>query len=356
MRGSVARRGELDEARVANLPPAEINKAGVKAAMIDLQILWEQVKERGGAAPIRAQRAANVIMMGLTYCNSFAGRPGEWETLRRDDVEQFISAGKTALIMEKHKSTRRHGKLGRHVPPGNVVAMRKCLDIHPPNSVLFFNTAAAGGRGAKVRADDLLRKYGKTYTPNHEHPGPTLSRKFFSTEADDNNDLAKAKAMVAECNAHLGSTAESWYVVPKAERVAARSAATFRIYKGEPAPWPSSEEVESKRKESEQRLLRAFRSPFGARAIARGRRAASGGAFGAAKNSRKGPGKSEDPERDTRPETGEAESSMAKKRPRQEAGASHVNKRRTKGAPGPLPSLFAKQWAGMRARPGPSPA
>ena len=348
MRGSAARRGELDEARVANLPPAEINKAGVKAAMIDLQIVWEQVKERGGAAPIRAQRAANVIMMGLTYCNSFAGRPGEWERLRRDSVEQFISAGKTALIMDKHKTASRHGKLGRHVPPGNVVAMRKCLDINPPNSVLFFNTAAL--------ANDLLRKYGETYTPNHEHPGPTLSRKFFSTEADDNSDVAKAKAMVAECNAHLGSTAESSYVVTKAERVAARSAATFRTYKGEPAPWPSSEEVESRRKESEQRLLRAFRFPFGARTIARGRRAASGGVFGAAKNSRKGPKRSEDPEKDTRPETGEVESSMAEKRAREGTDPSRANKKRKKGAPGSLPSLFAKQLAGMRARPGQSPA
>ena len=346
--------------RVANLPPAEINQAGVKAAMIDLQILWEQVMDRGGAAPIEAQRAANVIMMGLTYCNSFAGRPGEWETLRRDSVEQLISAGTTTLIMKRHKTAYRHGKLGRHVPPGNLVAMRKCLDIHPPDSVLFFDTAAAGGKRARVRAGDLLKKYGKTYTPNHQHPGPTLSRKFFSTEADDDSDLAKAKAMVAECNAHLGPTANASYVVPKAERVAAQSAATFRTYKGDPVPWPSPEEVESRRAESKQRALKAFHFPLSAKAIARRRREAGRRAFGAARNSDNAQRGADELEQKARAGATDAEQGMAKglakKRAAEGTGAGQANKRGRKGAPGPLPSLFDKQWAGLRARPGTSPA
>ena len=339
-KASHERWGEFEAARVANLPPAEINRAGVTSAMIDLQILWEHVKGSGGAASIQARRAANVIMMGLTYCNSFAGRPGEWETLRRDSVEQLIAAGTSTLIMKKHKTAHKHGKLGRHVPPGNLVAMGKCLDIFPPDSAYFFDPAAVGGKGASVRADNLLRKYGRTYTPDYEHPGPTLSRKFFATEADDETDLAKAKAVVAECNAHLGSTADASYVVPKAERVAARSAATFRTYKGEPAPWPSGEEVNARREESRQRVLKAFRHSFGDKAIPGGRRTA----------------RVDEVAEGGRAPTGAAEGSKSQKRYMGDENARHDIKKKRKGAFGPLPMLFATQRAGLRAGSGTFPA
>ena len=256
-KGSGDRKLDYDEERVGNFAPSDVNRAGVENALIDLHTIWLQVVESGEPAPIEARRAANIIMMGLTYCNMFGGRPGEWEKLKRAQVEEFLASGESYLTLVEHKTDRTHGKLGRHVPPGNIAAMKKVLDIHPPDSKRFF--AVTGGTRDRVMANALLLRYGRIYLPGYEHPGPTLSRKYFTTEAADDDNVEKAKAVVAEVNAHRASTAARNYNVLKPAKLAMKGAVTFKIYRGDPLSWPSDEQLDAKREESLARVAKAFK-------------------------------------------------------------------------------------------------
>ena len=134
----------------------------------------------------------------------------------------------------------------------------KVLEINPADNEFFF--APTGETGAKVNANNLLLKYGQTYTRGYTHPGPTLSRKFFATEADDDGNKAQSTAIVAECNAQTVPTLKSHYVVTKPEKMATKSKIAFKHFKGDPVPWPSDDEIAAAREESQQRIQAAFYS------------------------------------------------------------------------------------------------
>ena len=141
------------------------------------------------------------------------GRPGEWESMLRSDVERLLIQGGNALIVEDHKTFSQYGALGRYIPPGNIEAMDRVLQIHPAESILFLSPTGAAGK--RVTASNLLARYGDIYTPGFQRPGPTLQRKFFCTAAFDESNQGKAFKVLAELDGHTVPTAKSNYVCVK---------------------------------------------------------------------------------------------------------------------------------------------
>lgn len=171
---------DRDDTRLENLPPIEVLQCGIKEAMLDLNTLWLKHQAEPDL-PRQLFYAANVIMSGLTFGNSYAGRPGEWAAVSRKFIEDFLASGRDSLVMQEHKTSDKYGDLGRWVPPGNTQAMKKLLDLHPSDTELFF--APTSKTGKKVSMSALLKKWAKVYTPGHQPPLPTLMRKFFHTDA-----------------------------------------------------------------------------------------------------------------------------------------------------------------------------
>jgi hypothetical protein len=70
------RRSQSDANRVAQLPPTPVLKTAVKQAMVDLRTILQHVLA-GGELCAGLKRAANVAMVGVLFCNGFAGRSKE---------------------------------------------------------------------------------------------------------------------------------------------------------------------------------------------------------------------------------------------------------------------------------------
>lgn len=252
----VLKKQARDAIRLRNLPPIDTIKAAVKESMIDLYHIWVAVNGTGGQATCQHSFATNVCMIGMWYMNSYAGRPGELEALLRSIVVDFLAQGDTALTMEKHKTDYKFGALGRFVPPGNAEAMRKVIDIHSPDSEFFL--APTSKSGHRVSAAQLLRKWGEVYTPEHQHPLPTLSRKYFATETVDDQNKEKALQLLCDMDGHSKNTARKSYVIPNLDADSRASESVFRNSDGDPMTWPSPEELAAGKVRSHARIQESF--------------------------------------------------------------------------------------------------
>lgn len=248
---------ERDVSKFHKLPPTSVLQDAVKQSMIDLNTLWE-LAQCSTSIDRKYKYAANVIMMGIIYTNSYAGRPGEWQGLARQKVVKLVSEGGHVLTMEKHKTMKKFGTKGRYVPDGNLMAMRKVLDIHAPSNSLFFAPPVATSKMKTVSASKMLKKWGTTYTRGYQYPGPTLQRKWFHTVAAD-EDVAKDKAMQSLCqmDGHSKQTGMKHYVLSNPKRDAEAARKTFLRYVGEPVAWPEAEELADNEK-SLTRLQQSF--------------------------------------------------------------------------------------------------
>ena len=86
------RNREHDEARLSKLPEQSLIKDACQHAMCDLHWLCEATTPELGRDRM-GKFAANTILAGLIFTNSYAGRPGEWASLTRDKVAIcFVSA------------------------------------------------------------------------------------------------------------------------------------------------------------------------------------------------------------------------------------------------------------------------
>jgi hypothetical protein len=223
--------------------------------MLDLDTLWEAHRD-DDCLPLQMKGAVNVIMLGLTYTNSYAGRPGEWEALTRRSAAEFIAAGGDTLVFEHHKTERCFGRLGRFVPPGNRQAMHKVLELHGEDAVLFLDPAKA--QTGRVNAAQLLKKFASVYTPGYQYPGPTLQRKFFHTKMEDEEHKGDALKVLCDMDGHSKKTGRGHYVLPNPKSDAKAAKSVFRNFAFEPVPWPSEEELADGRGRSVDRLQTSF--------------------------------------------------------------------------------------------------
>jgi hypothetical protein len=250
-----ARKCDWDAERLERLPPAEVLKAAISEAMLDLDTLWEAHRD-DDCFPWRMKGAVNIIMLGLTYTNSYAGRPGEWEALTRRSAAEFIATGGDTLVVEHHKTEGSFGRLGRFVPSGNRQAMQKVLDLHGEDAVLFLDPAKA--QTGRVNAAQLLKKFASVYTPGYQYPGPTLQRKFFHTKVEDEDHKGDALKVLCDMDGHSKKTGRGHYVLPNPKSDAKAAKSVFRNFAFEPVPWPSEEELADGRGRSLERLRTSF--------------------------------------------------------------------------------------------------
>ena len=252
-----ARRMDIDGERLQRLPLVDVLRAAIKESMLDLQTIHDMVVAKGESCP-QLPRAANVTFLGIAFTNSYAGRPGEWVSMKRSDVVEFLAGSGDALKMSKHKTSKKYGTLGRHIPAGNRRAMQLLLDIHESDGSELFILPTLTKTGNLVVAANLLKTWGAAYTPGHQHPGPTLQRKFFHTETHEAQARDDRMRKLCEADGHSLKTAQKHYVVRNAESHARNGLSMFSSVLGEPVEWPSDEELESGRGRSLARIQECF--------------------------------------------------------------------------------------------------
>ena len=242
---------EEDGEKLRKLPKPEVLREAVREAMIDLHHVWEECRARG-ATTLYNKGIANTIMIGLVFCNSYAGRPGEWARLRRCQVEEMINNKQTLLTFKRHKTAWKYGSLGRHVPPGNRAAMAKMLDIHPATAELFFDPPRLETK--VVQCGALLTRFSAVYTPEYQPCQATLMRKLFHSKAVEDRTADRVLKELCEADKHSLWVGKHNYVAANAAQDARRTAAVFRAVLGDPVNWPTPEELSAGKERSIARL------------------------------------------------------------------------------------------------------
>ena len=252
-----------DQGRLLKLPSTDECKAAVLDAMVDLHYVW-QARRKCRKFDHAFRIATNVIMMGVIYLNTYAGRPGEWETLTRKAVAEVVAERGTLLKFQCYKTFKIYGIMGRHVPSGTLAAMEKALDIQRASATYFFDTP--NSKSLPVGASRLLRIFAEIYTPGFMPPQPTLLRKFFHKHTKlENSQDKQAFAALCGMGKHSVSTALQHYVHRGPEHDAQVAQNVYKSAFGEPVVWPDSETIKERKTVSLDRL----RANFAHRAVRR---------------------------------------------------------------------------------------
>ena len=176
-----------------------------------------------GALPNDAQELANEAMVGIIFCNGFAGRYSEWSHLTLQHFEEQVNAGYDFVT---HHGDKGEQTLTKWLAPGTLDAMR-CYASLPrrPDVRTFFHPA--GDDGAEVPLDVAFEKFATDFFPA-TGPRPTvrmLRRLYHGSR------LPRAPA-----------ADRSWHVIA---RTSAEDAANMRLLVestfGLPVTWPRHE-------------------------------------------------------------------------------------------------------------------
>ena len=144
--------------------------------MVVLQQLAKDHHDKD-ALPNDAQELANEAMVGIIFCNGFAGRYYEWSHLTLQHFEEQVNAGYDFVT---HHGDKRGGQtMTKWLAPGTLDAMR-CYASLPrrPDVRTFFHPA--GDDGAEVPLDVAFQKFATDFFPA-TGPRPTIRmlRRFY---------------------------------------------------------------------------------------------------------------------------------------------------------------------------------
>ena len=254
-RVSLARKRSLDAQRIARLPSSGRLRTATQAAMVDMFCI-HCAYVAATRMPRQVKRAANVIMLGLAFTTTYAGRPGEWQRLPLQVVLECLAAGSEVLVMAEHKTSAVFGSLGRYLPPCLQQAMRLFVQLPRSGSAHFFEPCKQDEN--TVQANSLLRKFGAVYLPEHQHPEATLMRKLFASAIEDEDYKEKAAQLVADMDGHSKEVARRHYVLSNPSSDAKVGQSLYKQMFGAPEGWPSHDTCVASAGQSIERLKAGF--------------------------------------------------------------------------------------------------
>ena len=242
-------RKELDGERLRNCMTLEEAKRTLLESMIDLQAVRRIVEHEGATALTPFwQRVATVNMAWqLTLPGTFA-RSGELEGLYEHEVLDSRADGKTYVVISKHKTVKKRGKLGRHFTDAMWAAV-ECYSALPPlegsawtkESRPFLRPAKPHMKRAGLYS--LLRTGGRIFCPERTFPRTNLQRKLITSAVRKDENVEKCKQWVAEFNAHLPSTGEENYLIEPPEEQALKGKTMTNAFFGSPVAWPMGDDL-----------------------------------------------------------------------------------------------------------------
>jgi hypothetical protein len=239
---------ETDYAWLACMASASKTKVAVQEMMVDLA-----ASAYGQAARLDGKWSyyGTVCMAGILFMGQCNSRPGPWEHLTTDTLQDMKDAKRdywTAIKGVKMLSVR--GATGRYMSPGCVRAADEYCKMKGRDGNRFWLYKFP-------KLSDKLNDACRVYLPGHSVMSPTAMRQFWETKMyHDKGELAekvaKAKESMANAMDHGAIARDKNYIKGKARKVAADSkACTIAYFDGE-IEWPcddmSDEFLESRAK------------------------------------------------------------------------------------------------------------
>jgi len=109
-----------DAIQLSQFPDAALIKEQVRIAMATLYLIDKHCRDNNlKRLTLRLSIEALTACVGIIHYNSFAGRCGEWEIMKREHVQDQLSKGSTFLLCDVHKTAGTYGAVAKYVPPGS---------------------------------------------------------------------------------------------------------------------------------------------------------------------------------------------------------------------------------------------
>ena len=239
---------EIDALRLEKLPPAEECKAAVRLAMCDLAIISKQAAESGSDLTTKEKVLANTALAGILAYGAFVGRSGEWHGMEREKVNSKMEKGDNKIVCGKHKTGKYYGSIAKWVPPGLREALLVYCRLPNKSSVKLFEPAQelAGG-AAYFHFGPALKAFGKYYTPKYEYPRINLLRKMFHSLLVNESREGHLMNLIGKADGHSAAIGMKTYALSGPSQDMAVGELIYRKVFGDPVPWPSHEEINSRR-------------------------------------------------------------------------------------------------------------
>ena len=244
--------------KIQQLPSMEEIKEAVAQAFVDIHTIHVAYAHDPSSMPPSVRNALNVCMCGIIVYNSYAGRPFEWETLKRSVVITLLSTNDDYITVSEHKTCRTMGALGRYVPPGTKTAMSKIAELstHEQNESFLIPARSTGKR---VHLYDLSKKFGAAYTPGRSFANSTLIRKWQETIVNRPTSGSKCNEMMARIAAHKLKTQKKWYLVTTPQEDAMKAKGFVDAFMQGSVQWPSDDTLKTHENRTVEDVLRQLK-------------------------------------------------------------------------------------------------
>ena len=204
---------------------------------IQKEYLGKDVLPRG------VQGLANAAIVGVIYCNGFAGRCGEWCRLKLAHFRAQMKKDRGYVVCQEHKTSHIYGDLAKWLATGTRYAMSTYADLPRRDDCDTFLQPTFEG----VRAVDVhyaLRRFGEKFLPDcPQKPTVNLMRKWYHTKL---MTMSKTEAqlykLMERIDAHTPGVAAKHYVLKNPEHDAKLAKILVHEVLGEPVPWPKEME------------------------------------------------------------------------------------------------------------------
>ena len=229
---------------------------GVHEAMLSLRCIAEHYKDKP-ELPSAAQARANADLVGIVYCNGFAGRCMEWSTLPMAHFEHAVANNLDFVVCPKHKTMHHHGHLAKWLAPGTLAAMR-CYSNLPRREGVTTFFHSVGARTAEVNIPGALLNFSKTYLPpppEFTRPGVNLLRKWYHTHLMNLTKTEDALLDVMKrIDAHSNDVAKRHYVLRDPQQDAKLAQLLVFAVLGQTVQWPEHHPLDDAQVEAQSRL------------------------------------------------------------------------------------------------------
>ena len=233
-----------DLVRIRGLPPRDAIQVGVRRAMLLLSYI-ERTTRHLKVLPEGTQAEANACLVGILFCDGFAGRCQEWEIMLFKDVEAAFAEGRDWLRCSTHKTSNTYGDLAKWLAPGAVEAI-KCymrLPRRPDVQELIVPPRAGTKHAGVPRA---LWSFAQKHLPTgYTKPTVNLLRKFFHTYLTEMTRTEdKLLEVLKVIDAHSVAVARKHYVLRDPAVDAKLAEQLVKLALGKTVPWPGATELE----------------------------------------------------------------------------------------------------------------
>ena len=209
--------------------------------------------------------------------NGFAGRPGEWQSLRRRDALKQLYEHPHYLTMQEFKTSQKFIAVGKGIFDGTLQAILAYASLpsvdgedmdllFPPTPVGYKMTYKSKGRQDStvtttvIQASDAVERGQAMYMQAFPSLMPTTLRKQLCTKTS-NQEISDDFKLLAALDTHSVRTAMRHYDLSKyrPRDLAERGCRIFQKYIGNPVPYPSAEEVKQSRRVVEVILAKNYK-------------------------------------------------------------------------------------------------